>query len=178
MPEAAENNLWDAAIALDRRRRKEEPSGSSLSGGRESSLLVLGSANAGKSTLILRFLERQEASKPTLALEYTYARKSGQAIGKDVCHIWELGGGTLFASLLETPFSASKLESTHVALVVDLSEPHQLWYTLETLMSSLQGHIQQATRSAEGKELNLEERLKALAEKRSDSEHPDKPKVG
>ncbi len=58
--------------------------------------------------------------------------------------MWELGGGTLFTNLLETPLSPAKLSGLRIVLVVDLSEPFQLWFTLETLVSSLQGHIQQA----------------------------------
>ena len=86
-----------------------------------------------QSTLIHRMLEREEAAKPTLALEYTFGRKSNLNLSKvmlvtnfmshvsghnrylklrqDVCHIWELGGGTLFTKLLETPMSPSKLET-------------------------------------------------------------------
>ena len=49
---------------------------------------------------------------------------------KDVCHIWELGGGTLFTKLLETPLSPLKLCQLHVVLMVDLSKPGELWFTL------------------------------------------------
>ena len=53
---------------------------------------------------------------------------------QDVCHIWELGGGTLFTKLLETPLSPLKLPNIHVVIMVDLSKPEELWFTLETLI--------------------------------------------
>ena len=45
---------------------------------------------------------------------------------QDVCHIFELGGGALSTNLLETPMSPLKLESLHVVLMVDLSDPHMV----------------------------------------------------
>jgi hypothetical protein len=36
----------------------------------------------GKTTLIHRFLEREEAAKPTLAMEYTFGRKTNQNLLK------------------------------------------------------------------------------------------------
>ena len=90
------DNLWDAAIAQQQQKRLN--GGSSGSGtneglggsssnpavNRESTLVVVGSKDVGKSTLIYRLLERQEAAKPTLALEYTYGRKNNQGIQKVV----------------------------------------------------------------------------------------------
>ena len=49
---------------------------------KETTLLFVGSRNVGKTTLIQRFLERQETSKPTLALEYTFGRKTNQNLAK------------------------------------------------------------------------------------------------
>jgi hypothetical protein len=53
-----------------------------------------------------------------------------------------LGGGTLFTKLLETPMSPAKLETLHVVLMVDLSQPETLWFTLESLMTALTTHLQ------------------------------------
>ena len=65
-------------------------------GGHESTVVVVGNRGAGKTTLVSRFLnpEKDDVPKPSVALEYTFGRRSG-AHGdvKDVAHIWELGGG-------------------------------------------------------------------------------------
>ena len=155
-------NIWDLSIQQSKEKRDSsisKPDSQAL----ERSLLVLGSKNVGKSTLIHRFLETQDSAKPTLALEYTFGRKTNNNLAKvsrnirqlatltylqldftnfypvqDVCHIWELGGGTLFTKLLETPLSPLKLTNLHIVLMIDLSKPGELWFTLETLMSALQ----------------------------------------
>ena len=44
--------------------------------------ILIGSKSVGKTTLIHRFLERDEAPKQTLALEYTFGRKTNQNLIK------------------------------------------------------------------------------------------------
>ena len=58
--------------------------------------------------------------------------------------------------------------------MVDLSEPHELWFTLETMMSSLHTHIHHAFKSQEAKEQSLEQSLiDKMKKEKLDSEHPD-----
>ena len=56
-----------------------------------------------------------------------------------MCHIWELGGGTLFPTLLTAPLAAASqnLSNLTVILILDLSNPQQLWFTLETMIQNL-----------------------------------------
>ena len=61
--------------------------------GVESELLFVGAKNSGKSTLIHSFLSKEEAPKPTSALEYRFSRRS-TGEDKAVANIWELGGGS------------------------------------------------------------------------------------
>ena len=75
------DNVWDAAVALNRSKLNDATDVNSATP-RERTLLVVGSKNTGKTTLIHRFLERQEAPKPTLALEYTFGRKNNQNLAK------------------------------------------------------------------------------------------------
>ena len=58
---------------------------------------------------------------------------------KDVCHIWELGGGTYYPSLLNIPLSSPStiLDDLTIILMLDLSQLNQLWLTLETLLQSV-----------------------------------------
>ena len=58
--------------------------------------------------------------------------------------------------------------------MVDLSEPHELWFTVESIMSSLQTHIQHTLKSQEAKDTHLQETLNAEMKKdRLEGEHPD-----
>ena len=127
----------------------------------------------GKTTLIHRFLEREEAPKQTLALEYTFGRKTNQNLIKDVCHIWELGGGTMYTNLIETPLSPDKLTSSAVVLVVDLSKPERMWSTVTSLISSVGEYIGAALKTEEAKRLKVEERLEKEAQARVGEEHGD-----
>ena len=156
------DSIWDMAIEQQKQRDISLSTTNSLKH-KESSLLIVGSKGVGKSTLIQRLLERQEPAKPTLALEYTYGRRSNQSLAKvcevikswarlrrnhykitpsavcmkDVCHIFELGGGTLSTNLLETPMSPARLDSLHVILMVDLSNPNQVHVYCIILVSQI-----------------------------------------
>merc|ERR1712110_543560 len=50
-------------------------------------LVVVGDRSSGKSTIISRFIDQNPSLKPTVGLEYLFARK-----GNSLCHIWEAGG--------------------------------------------------------------------------------------
>ncbi|GLH05592.1 Cytoplasmic dynein 2 light intermediate chain 1 [Gryllus bimaculatus] len=105
---------------------------------REHTVLFIGSKGVGKTSLITRFLDREETPKSTLALEYTYGRKSRKSLVKDICHIWELGGGSVLVPLLDAPLaSLTSLHNLSVVLMLDLSAPHHLWFTLETLLKAV-----------------------------------------
>ncbi|XP_043931007.1 cytoplasmic dynein 2 light intermediate chain 1 isoform X2 [Protopterus annectens] len=91
----------------------------------------------GKTTLILRFLDRDEAPKPTLALEYTFGRRAkGHNTPKDIAHLWELGGGTSLTELITIPINVSSIRTLSLVLVLDLSKPHDLWMTMEKLLQA------------------------------------------
>ncbi|KAF4517361.1 hypothetical protein B566_EDAN014162 [Ephemera danica] len=104
---------------------------------RETTLIFTGNKGAGKTTMVNILLEKNEQPKPTLALDYTFGRRSGKSLaGRDVCHIWELGGGSAFTSLLSAPLaSIPRLERATLVLVLDLSRPQHLWGVLEAVTS-------------------------------------------
>jgi len=92
---------------------------------------------------------------------------------QDVCHIWELGGGSLYTNLIETPLSADKLMSTAVVLVVDLAKPERMWSTVTSLVSSVGEYIAAALKSEQARNLKMEERLEKEALARIGSDHGD-----
>ncbi|XP_069954573.1 cytoplasmic dynein 2 light intermediate chain 1 [Cherax quadricarinatus] len=160
-------SVWDVAVMESRRRRTE---GSSLELDklpREATLLIVGTRSAGKTTLIQRFLDREDVPRQTLALEYTYGRKTGKTMVKDVCHLWELGGGALFTPLLSTPLTTRVMTSLTLLLMVDLSRPHTIWSDLETLLSSLKLQVNKVVATVPG----LRDSLQEAAKKRIHSHH-------
>lgn len=106
----------------------------------ESELLFVGSKQAGKSTLIHNFLMKEDAPKPTTALEYRFARRS-TGDDKSVANIWELGGGTQLSQLLKVVLLPERLASSVVAITLDLSIPGEALQTLQFWMDELRKQV-------------------------------------
>ncbi|XP_074898921.1 cytoplasmic dynein 2 light intermediate chain 1 isoform X3 [Buteo buteo] len=140
MPKASDT-LWDLAIAEVEKRENPDDDGKRVEVW-EKSILFMGNKNGGKTTIILRCLEREEISKPTLALEYTFGRRARRHnTPKDVAHFWELGGGTSLLELIRIPISSNNIRSFAVVLVLDLSKPNELWTTMEKLLQVTRNHV-------------------------------------
>ncbi|XP_056344889.1 cytoplasmic dynein 2 light intermediate chain 1 isoform X3 [Oenanthe melanoleuca] len=136
------DTLWDLAIAEVEKR--ENPDDDDVKPGEvwEKSILFMGNKNGGKTTIILRCLEREESPKPTLALEYTFGRRARRPnTPKDVAHFWELGGGTSLVELIRIPITSHNIRSFAVVLVLDLSKPNELWTTMESLLQVTRNHV-------------------------------------
>lgn len=85
-------NIWESAASWQKRQNHDHNLNYRQ---RESTLLLVGNKGVGKSTLIHSVLERQEPPKPTLALEYTYGRRTNQNLTKNVrgkffCYFFKL----------------------------------------------------------------------------------------
>lgn len=179
----SEKTIWD--LAVEERDRVEYPSNqdqqdeSQFSSSDESSIFFLGSKNSGKTSIILRFLDRDEAPKPTTALDYTFGRraKTGHNIGKDIGHIWELGGGTFLSKLIEIPITSVTIRNMAIAIVLDLSLPNELLYTVETLLSQVKSKVNKALEDLDKKHPGSVQQLKKQAWKRFGEEHPDKSSI-
>ncbi|XP_052769015.1 cytoplasmic dynein 2 light intermediate chain 1-like [Mya arenaria] len=161
--------LWDLAIE---QAGKDQDDGKNAE---EKNLFIVGAKNSGKTSIILRFLERNEAPKPTVALEYTYARRSkGHNMAKDIGHIWELGGGTWLSKLMDIPLNADTLENGAVMICVDLSKPEEIWFTLESLLASSRARIEAAIADARQDNPGIREALQKRALARVGEDHADR----
>ncbi|XP_031552377.1 cytoplasmic dynein 2 light intermediate chain 1-like [Actinia tenebrosa] len=182
---SSEKTIWELAIE-ERNNDQEELAKQALSGnqdvssphGDESSVFVIGSKNAGKTSVILRFLDRDEAPKSTTALDYTFGRKAkGHNIAKDVGHIWELGGGTFLSKLIDIPISQQSIRTLSVAIVLDLSLPNELWVTMETLLSQVKSRVNKVLEELARKNPGVVNEMKKNAWKKFGDDHPDKSLV-
>jgi putative ribosome biogenesis GTPase RsgA len=70
---------------MSKRDKKQEETGI------ETVMLFVGQKQSGKSTLISSFLDKDELVAPSVALEYTFGRRTNPNGVKDISHIWELG---------------------------------------------------------------------------------------
>jgi dynein light intermediate chain 2 len=98
---------------------------------KETFLLFVGSKSSGKSTLINKFLSpnKKDKPKPTVAMEYTFGRRTSNGSGKDIAHIWELGGGKKLSDLVCVPVAPERLSSLVGVIVLDLAVPSKALQT-------------------------------------------------
>uniref|UniRef100_A0A8I3W0L6 Cytoplasmic dynein 2 light intermediate chain 1 n=3 Tax=Callithrix jacchus TaxID=9483 RepID=A0A8I3W0L6_CALJA len=133
--------LWEIAKAEVEKKGINGSEGDGVEFG-EKSVFFIGSKNAGKTTIILRCLDRDEPPKSTLALEYTYGRRAkGHNTPKDIAHFWELGGGISLLDLISIPITSDTLRMFSLVLVLDLSKPNDLWPTMENLLQATKSHV-------------------------------------
>lgn len=94
--------------------------------------------------MINKFLDRDEAPRPTLALEYSFGRRStpGQGIQKQVCNVWELGSLSNSNQLIEVPLKSHGLSNFTAVIILDLSQPDNLWTDLEIALHGLKQAFQ------------------------------------
>lgn len=90
--------------------------------------------------MINNFLDRNEPIRSTLALEYSYARRTnsdgGQSNQKLIGNIWELGSLANSSQLIDVPIKSHGLQYFSVVIMLNLAEPNEL---LSDLESALQG---------------------------------------
>ncbi|XP_031617201.1 cytoplasmic dynein 2 light intermediate chain 1 isoform X2 [Contarinia nasturtii] len=111
---------------------------------KERTIFVLGSKGVGKTSIINNFLDRSETIKPTLALEYSFGRRSGgpgQGLQKQVCNVWELGSLSNSSSLMNVPIKSHGFENFASIIVLNLLYPDRLWGDLEAALNGLKQTI-------------------------------------
>lgn len=93
--------------------------------------------------MINNFLDRNEPIRPTLALEYSYARRtpSGQSNQKLVGNIWELGSLANSSQLIEVPIKSHGLENLSIIIMLNLNEPSEILLDLESSLNGIKQAI-------------------------------------
>ncbi|XP_042289151.1 cytoplasmic dynein 2 light intermediate chain 1 [Thunnus maccoyii] len=150
MPKISSDTLWELAATEVQNRDTgggEEDGGETVS---ERTVFLMGSKAGGKTSILLRCLDRDEPSKPTLALEYTFGRRArGHNTPKDIAHLWELGGGTSLSDLVQIPITPVSIRALSVILILDLSKPNSLWGTMEKLLQAAQAQVEKVFSQAQ-----------------------------
>lgn len=122
--------------------------------------------------MINSFLDRNEPVRPTMALEYSFARRSstsGQTNQKLVSNIWELGSLANSAQLIEVPIKSHGLDNFAAVIMMNLGEPEELMNDME---SALQGLKQSFSEIYTEREL-ADFKQKILDSEESSKEHSD-----
>ncbi|XP_019640508.1 PREDICTED: cytoplasmic dynein 2 light intermediate chain 1-like [Branchiostoma belcheri] len=171
------DSIWDLAIEVVQQQEKDGKDGQQENRpAEESSVLLMGSKTSGKTSIILRFLDRDEAAKPTTALEFTFGRRARNNLAKDVVNIWELGGGTFLSRLVDTAINVNSVRQLGIMLVLDLSRPEDLWVTMETLLKQARAAADRSISELDKLQPGVKQALRKKAWEKYD-EHPDKDMV-
>lgn len=109
-------------------------------------VLFCGAKKSGKTSLIDRFInpnkEVQDVPKPTVALDYKYARyASDTSTSKVLAHIYDLGGDENFEEFVKIPVSPGATGNIVLCITVDISEPHSVIPSLEKWLRLLRAHV-------------------------------------
>lgn len=143
----------------------------------ESHILVCGSKDSGKSTLIQNFLERDEPPKPTIALDYCFARRAKQnnmAGVKDVASLSELGGCKSTVKLIDAAISKSSISNLVIVMVLDLSKPNDIWEIQHAILSQVKQRVSAVLNEEKKNNPDLEKVLMKKAWNRIGNVHTDK----
>merc|ERR1711959_752468 len=97
------NDIWThllASAAAEKKAKAELDQAASDT--LEATAIFVGGKQAGKSSIITKFLDpnAKKEHKPTAALEYQFGRKTSET-GRRIVHLWELGGGIHLAEMLK-----------------------------------------------------------------------------
>lgn len=119
--------------------------------------------------MINNFLDRNEPIRSTLALEYSFVRRTaiGQSNQKMVGNLWELGSLANSSQLIEVPIKSHGLENLSVIIMLNLSEPAELLLDLESALNGLKQAISNNYSDAEI------QRLKDKIIDQGSQNHPD-----
>ena len=80
----------------------------------------------------------------------------------------------LFTKLLETPLSPLKSTQLHIVVMVDLSKTGELWFTLETLVSTLTTYLEMSLKNSSQDSEETLNKKRSLADYKL---HPDKDHI-
>lgn len=113
-------------------------------------------------------LPAADEPKPTVALEYTYGRRSNTASTvKDIAHLWELGGGSHLSELLSVPITKQRVPHAVVCVVVDMSKPGSAIDTLLKWLGMIGDRVRECTDKLAREDASRMEGLRSAARARA-----------
>ncbi|KAJ3259207.1 Cytoplasmic dynein 2 light intermediate chain 1 [Boothiomyces macroporosus] len=143
----------------------------------ETLLLFAGSSGCGKTSIINRFLDKDETPSPSVGLEYTFGRRTRKNETKDITHIYELAGGVNLSNLLDIPICESNIHTSSLILCVDLSKPEEILDILDHFIEKIKARTNFILDRLEARGSKRPQALRNYAMKRYGAEHPDEKLV-
>lgn len=141
--------------------------------------LFVGSPDAGKTTLLQRFLQTSSGGggrkvKPTTALDYTFTRRADRNVSQ-VAHLWELAQGIDLAQLADVVVTPENIHSMVLCVVVDGSDAGLpvLWETACYWLKQLDRRVSEVLSRMRAKGSSTPDKLIGRATKQIGTDHPD-----
>ncbi|CAI9740873.1 Hypothetical predicted protein [Octopus vulgaris] len=169
MPAGPGQIIWDVAIEL----ADQKTVGPQVE--KESTILITGAKECGKSSILPMYLNQEELPKPTVALDYAFAHVGAtNKMVKDIGHYWELGGGIWLVQLMEVVIKPETIQSLTLVIMVDLSKPTEIWVTIKSLLAAAKERIQAVVSQMKADKADILEQLKKKARDRFGKDHKDR----
>ena len=169
-------DLWSIALEVKKSMDMDKKQATTNEG--QSSILLLGNRSAGKTTIALRLIERNDSPRSTTGLEYVPCFKQrGAEMGRDVAHLWELAGGTFLSKIIDVVVTMETIHRLAIVIVLDLSRPEELWNTLESLLNQVRSRVSKVMSNLKSVEPELVQHLVRQSWQEYGKDHPDKDLV-
>ncbi|GAB1610143.1 Hypothetical predicted protein [Argonauta hians] len=168
MPAGPGQIIWDVAI-----EQSDAKTVNSMTE-KESTILITGAKECGKSSILPVNLNQDVLPKPTVALDYMFSHVgSTNKMVKDIGHYWELGGGIWLAQLMDTVIKPDTIQSLTLVVMVDLSKPSEMWVTIKSLLRSARDRIELVLSQMKADDPSIMDTMKRNAKDRVGRDHKD-----
>ncbi|TMW62168.1 hypothetical protein Poli38472_009661 [Pythium oligandrum] len=172
LPSAAKENQTQDVEAAKSSGGQEE---------RDTFTLIVGSKNAGKTTLTATFRNssKTEEIKPTTALEYVFVRLKATSGRAPVAHMWELASSKCIPEMMRVPLAPERILNSALIIVLDLSVPGDVVSYLIKWLVTLYRVVHDVLKAKEKNPVDklAVDRLRQEAMARYGPSHPDRDEV-
>lgn len=147
------------------------------------SVVFCGMKRSGKTSIIDRFInpkkDEKDIPKPTVALDYKYARKeaSENSTAKILAHIYDMGGEEGSENLVPIAVSPRTVGNLVACVTLDLSEPHGIIQALEKWVALIRGNVEKSLEGLSKESEGGAQRVAALKQARKEA-YQDSPDAG
>ncbi|XP_065673139.1 cytoplasmic dynein 2 light intermediate chain 1 isoform X3 [Hydra vulgaris] len=173
---STQKSLWEIALEEKQNNTKNITKGNDDNEATESHVLFCGSKDSGKTTIIQKFIEKDDSVKPTVALDYCIfrrARQNSTTSNRDIVHVWELAGGSSTVKMIDIIIKPDNILTLTLVMVLDLSNPAEIWQVQHVLISQIKQRIKNVIAELAKVNSNIEKLLTQKAFERIGFQNKD-----
>lgn len=138
----------------------------------DQTVLIVGSRNCGKSSIINRLNGNTSSTKPTTALEYSYGKRE-ERNQTSIAHFWELAQGAELAQLADVVLTPETIHQCIACVVIDCNDLGTAFQSLTSWLKRIDRRVQDIFAKMRAKNSNTPEKMMSRMKKRIGDDHPD-----